>query len=220
MMELKKYTFIILLLTIGFSGVKAQEKADGRTYYDKMKSSLYTLNNAGNFETFNMVSRQLKKIADEEKTKWIPFYHASYAYLMAAFLAKEKYTIEDLVNQAQNMLDKANKLSPNNDEINALQGFIFQGRMINKEGKDVYKWAQKAVKEFDHARFINPNNPRPYYLLGQILYRLPPGFGGNKESACHHFIDAQKKYKSFKPKSEFSPNWGEAANTTMLHKCK
>ena len=86
--------------------------------------------------------------------------------------------------------------------------------------KQVHTWAQKAVMEYDHARFMNPKNPRPYYLIGQMLYRLPPGFGGNKETACKHFVQAKEKFETFKPRSSFSPNWGEDANIKMLNKCK
>ncbi len=220
MKEFRKHLFIILIVLLSTAGLYAQETDQKDKYYEKMQSSLFTLYKAGNFETFNMMSKQLRKIAEEEETKWIPYYHSCYAYTMAAFLGKEKFTTEELVNEAQNMLDKANKLSPNNDEIVALQGFIYQARMINKEGKQVHTWAQKSVMEYDHARFLNPENPRPYYLIGQMLYRLPPGFGGNKESACKHFIQAEEKYNTFKPKSSFSPNWGEEANTKMLHNCK
>ena len=216
----KQLIIVLLLLSQSITVIIAQETKTEDRYYEKMKSSLYTLYKAGNYETFNMISLRLKKIAEEEETKWVPYYHASYAFIMTAFMAKEKYAIEELVNQAQNMIDKANEYSPNNDEITALQGFVYQARMINKTGKPGADWTKKAVKEYDHARFLNPENPRPYYLIGQMLYRLPPAYGGNKENACKHFIDAVEKYESFKPRSEFSPNWGKEANAIMLSKCK
>lgn len=211
---------LIIAFLVSFQGIKAQEEADVPKYYDKMKSSLYTLYKAGNFETFNMVSKQLRKIADEEDTKWIPYYHTSYAYIMGAFLAKEKFTAEELLNQAQITLDKANKLSPNNNEVTALQGFLYQARIGINPNSRAHEYAQKAVQSYDMARFQNPENPRPYYLIGQILHRLPASLGGNKENACKHFQKASEKYETFKPRGEFSPNWGQAGNENMLNKCK
>lgn len=209
--------FVILFIT---SNLMAQQEHKPPSYYEKMKSSLYTLYNAGNYETFSMISKQLRKIAEEEDTKWIPYYHTTYAYIMAAFLSKEKYDAEELLNQAQMMLDKANKLSPNNDEITALQGFLYQARVsVNPQDRS-REYAQKTVQQYDLARFQNPDNPRPYYLIGQVLFRLPKELGGNKENACKHFVQAAEKYKTFKPRSEFSPNWGEAANEVMLKNCK
>jgi hypothetical protein len=211
------FTVLIVLMQL-FS--YAQEKTKGELYHEKMKSSLYTLYKAGNYQTFKMMSNQLRKIADEEKTKWIPYYHAAYAHIMAAFLSKEKFEAEEFLNNGQEMIDNANKYSPNNSEIVALQGFLYQARIIVNPEARSQEYLHKAVKEYDQARFMNPENPRPYYLIGQILYRIPKQLGGNKENACAHFQRARDKYKSFKPRSEFSPNWGEEANQLLLDKCK
>lgn len=210
---------LLFLLSFLSPSLFAQEKMTTEEYHAKMKSSIYTLYKASNYQTFKMVSGQMRSIAEQEQTKWVPYYHATYAYVMAAFLSEEKFDAEELLNQGQMMIDKANEFSPNNSEIIALQGFLYQARIIVNPEDRAQKYAQKAVHNYDQARFINPENPRPYYLLGQILYRLPPKLGGNKTNACRHFQLASEKYESFKPRSEFSPNWGESGNHIMLEKC-
>jgi len=211
---------LLCLIFILAQGLFAQEKMSTIEYHSQMKSSLHTLYKAGNIENFKRSAQQLRKIAEQEQTKWVPFYHTSYAYVMAAFMSKEKFEAEEMLNQAQMMVDKANKFSPSNSEIIALQGFIYQARVgINPKSK-IHEFVQKAVQCYDQARFIKPENPRPYYLLGQILYRLPETMGGNKENACKHFQQASEKYQTFKPRSEFSPNWGAEGNLLMLEKCK
>jgi len=213
--------FVLIFTTQGaFSQEKTQIKNEAKKYNHQMKSALYTLYKAGNVETFNMSSKQLRKIADEQNTKWVPYYHATYAYIMTAFLSKEKFKAEELLNQAQICIDKAKKLSPNNHEIVALQGFLYQARIgVNPQAR-ASEYSRKAMKEYDHARFMNPDNPRPYYLIGQLLYRLPIELGGNTENACKHFQEAADRFETFKPRSEFSPNWGQAANAILLKKCK
>jgi len=216
----KKHIILALILILSVSNLIGQETKETSKYYKKMKSSLYTLYKAGNYETYNMMARQIRKIAEEEETKWIPYYHSAYGYIMKAYLAKEKYDIEESLNQAQLMLDKAKELYPGSDEISALQGFLYQARIKFDPRHRSIEYTRKAMKEYDHARFLNKNNPRPYYLIGQLLYRMPEQIGGNKENACKHFKQAQEKFKAFTPKSEFSPNWGEQANEIMLNKCK
>jgi len=198
----------------------SQDTQAATNYYTRMDSSLSLLRKANTFESYLQASYQLSLLAEDEETKWIVYYHSSFAHIMSAFLATKENDIETHIVQAQNMLDKANILRPNNDELHALQGYIYQAKMINKNGKEIHTWAHKAIMEYDHARFINPNNPRPYYLIGQLLYELPPGFGGNKKSACKLFIQAKEKFQSFSPKSSFSPNWGEEENLKMLKHCK
>lgn len=208
--------FIVLLHQASYG----QEKSKLEIYHDKMKSYTYTLYKAGNFQTFKLMSNKIRKIAEEEETKWIPYYHAAYAHIMAAFLAEEKYEKEDFLNNGQLMIDKAAKYSPNNSEIVALQGFLYQIRVLVDPEARGQEYIQKAVKEYDRARFIDPDNPRPYYLIGQILFKLPQQAGGNIENACKHFQKASEKFQSFKPRGEFSPNWGEEANQLLLDKCK
>lgn len=207
------------MLALFGNSLFAQEKMSSEEYHKKMKSSIYTLYKASNYQTFKMVSGQLKSIAEQEQSKWIPFYHATYAYVMAAFLSEEKFDAEDLLNQAQMMIDKADEYSPNNSEIYALQGFVYQARIGINPIDRAQEYVQKAVQKYDQARFMKPENPRPYYLIGQILYRLPEKLGGNKANACKHFLDASEKYATFKPRSEFSPDWGEDGNNIMLQKC-
>lgn len=217
-----KIKIIILFLLAGFSGqlIYGQQKSDPQDYYNKMKTNLYTLYKANTFQTFKLIAGKLEKIALEEESKWIPYYHATYAYIMAGFLSQEKFEAEELLNKAQAMLDKANELHPYNSEIIALQGFIYQARIrVNPEARSK-EYLPKAVKEFDQARFLDKNNPRPYYLIGQILFRIPKEYGGNKENACKHFQQAAERFKTYQPKSEFSPNWGEESNKLMLEKCK
>jgi len=210
-----------LILAFGMTNLNlsAQEKMSTEEYHAKMKSSIYTLYKAANSQTFKMVSGKIRRIAVQEESKWVPYYHATYAYVMAAFLSEEKFEAEELLNQGQLMIDKANEYSPNNSEIIALQGFLYQARIgVNPDAR-AQEYAQKAVHQYDQARFINPENPRPYYLIGQILYKLPEKFGGNKPNACKHFQQASDKFETFEPRSEFSPNWGEAGNHIMLGKC-
>lgn len=216
-----KNTFVLFIFFIIFSpGIGAQNQSGALGYYEKMKSGMENLYQAKDYESFKATSEQLKNIAEEEKTKWIPYYHAAYAYTITAILSTEKYDKDDLLNIGQKMIDQADALHPYNSEITALQGYIYQGRIGVDPQQRMKEYLPKAVKEYDKARFLDKENPRPYYLLGQILYKIPESFGGNKENACKHLIKAQEKFQSFKPRSEFSPNWGSVQNEIMMKKCK
>jgi len=219
---MRNHHFIIILLslTIGITAGFAQQAQEQKSYYAKMKYELNKLKNASSYDTYHKAAESLKTLALEEDSKWIPYYHAAYAHIMTAFLSKEKYNKEEMLNQAQNLIDKANKLSPNNHEIIALQGFLYHGRIAVNPQQRMIKYSQMAVKEYDHARFMNENNPRPYFLIGQILMSIPKEVGGNKESACKHFVRAAEKFKTFEPRSDFSPNWGQKPNQILMKKCQ
>ncbi|OYT14988.1 MAG: hypothetical protein B7C24_15430 [Bacteroidetes bacterium 4572_77] len=214
---------ILICFTLGFlllsSLTFGQYKKGESDYTKNMKSSIEALYKANNYDSFNRIAFQIQNIAEEEDSKWIPYYHSSYAYIRAAFSSKEKFDAAEKLNIAQNNINKMAKLSPNNDEIVALQGLLYQARSGIYTGSKSAEYVKKAIKEYDHARFMNINNPRPYYLIGQILYKLPEQYGGNKENACKHFNKAAEKFNNFNARSSFSPNWGENSNAKMLLKC-
>ncbi|MCK5774620.1 MAG: hypothetical protein KAH25_00500 [Bacteroidales bacterium] len=213
-----KKILIASLLIFTFSLLKSQEAPKKPNYYEEMDRLIPLLDQAKSANTYYDLANSFKSLAQDEKTKWVPFYHASYAFIRAYLL--DSQSDECSLTEAQILLDIAMKLSKTNDELTVLQGYIYQAHIKGKTGKAAFEWGKKAVMEYDHARFINDKNPRTYFLIGDVLYHLDKGFGGNRENACNHFIQAEEKFNSFVPRSSFSPNWGEEKNKNMLSKCK
>lgn len=218
-MKLKLFLFIVWSAFF-INRMNAQENSSAMIYYNNMKAGLNSLNSAKSYQDFSRAAKQLEEIALHEDIKWIPYYHATYAYIKAAFISTDTEKITEILDKAQELLDRANKLHPHHSEIHILQGFLYQAKIKIDPDKLTNKYLRMAVKEYDHARFLNKENPRPYYLIGQILFHLPKEFGGNKENACKHFQKAAERFKRNKPRSEFFPDWGMQTNQLMLEKCK
>ena len=213
-----KKILIASLLIFAFFSLKSQEASKTPNYYEEMDRLIPLLNKANTANTYYSLANSFKSLAEDEKTKWVPFYHASYAFIRAYLLDLQSDT--NSLTEAQSLLNIAMKLSKTNDELTLLQGYIYQAHIKGKTGKAAFDWGKKAVMEYDHARFINEKNPRTYFLIGDVLYHLDKGFGRNRENACKHFAQAEVKFNSFVPRSSFSPNWGKDANRLMLSKCK
>ena len=213
-----KKILIATFLIFSFSSLKSQEASNKPNYYEKTDDLIILLNKANSANSYYDLANSFKQLAEDEKTKWIPFYHASYAFIRAYLL--DSQSDGNSLTEAQRLLDIALKLSKNNNELMVLQGYIYQAHIKGKTGKAAFEWGKKAVMEYDHARFINEKNPRTYFLIGDVLYHLDKGFGRNRENACNHFIQADEKFNNFVPRSSFSPNWGKDANRLMLLKCK
>ncbi len=189
-------------------------------YLKDMQANIKRLKEAKKFAAFKSLASKFKTIADGEDNKWIPYYHAAYSGIIAAYLTQEKFAMEDLLNQAQQCLDKAFEMRPRHSELLALQGFLYQARIRVNPAQRSQEYTQKAIRVLDQARFADPNNPRASFLTGQFLESLPKEWGGGKtKNACKHFREAKEKFDAYKPKSEFSPNWGKDANERMLKGC-
>jgi len=211
---------ILFFLILSSSAVKSQENVHYKNYYEEMDILIKSLHKAQDSEAYLHLAKRFETVALNEESKWVPYYHAIYAYIKTYLLHSNSQINTAYLTQAQSLLNTALKYSPGNDELRVLQGYIYQAHIKGKTGRDAFDWGKKAVMEYDRARFINEKNPRPYFLIGEVLFYLQKGFGGNKESACNHFHQADEKYQSFIPRSEFSPNWGMEENNKMLLKCK
>jgi hypothetical protein len=128
--------------------------------------------------------------------------------------------IDMLLDKAEHYLGKAREISPKNDELEVLQGWIYQGRIQADPMGRGQMYSEKASTCFGKAKNINPGNPRVDYLVGLNTMYTPEMFGGGLEAACPLFKSAEEKFKSFKPETPISPDWGKEHNFEMVKKCK
>ena len=203
---------IILCTLISYAGEKG--------YMEAMKNSLQELKKAESAADFEAVSRSFELIAEKEADKWLPYYYVSYSLINIVFIPEKAENIDKVLDKAESFLGKARELSPDNSEIEVLQGWIYQGRIqVDPMGRGG-QYSQKAAASFGKAENLNPENPRIYFLTGQNVLYTPEQYGGGKEAACPYFLKAKDKYESYKPESAISPDWGKEFNNMQARDCK
>jgi tetratricopeptide (TPR) repeat protein len=189
-------------------------------YFNSMNDALYSLNNIKSLEDFNNVANIFQRIAEAEKDKWLPYYYAGYIYIILGFKQQESVKCDQYLDMAQDNIDKAMELAPDESEVHTLQGFIYQARIMADPQSRGKTYSQKAAQALEKAIELNDNNPRPYYLMGSNLYYTPEAYGGGLAAACSLLEIAREKYESFTPVDSISPNWGEEYNSQLLEKCQ
>jgi tetratricopeptide (TPR) repeat protein len=203
---------VILLATL-FSYAGEKE------YMQAMEKNVKELNKSKTAEDFQAIANSFELICDAEGDKWLPYYYVTYSYLQYIFAGDATDNIDMILDKADAFLEKARALSPDNDEIEVLQGWIYQGRiMVDPMGRGQL-YSEKANSSFGKAKNINPDNPRIYYLVGQNVLNTPEMFGGGQKAACPYFIEAAEKYEDFNPETPISPNWGREYNHKFASSC-
>lgn len=207
------FTSIIILATItSFAGDKE--------YMQAMEKNLQELGQAKTAIDFQNVANNFELIAEAEADKWLPYYYVSYSYLNFIFTGGETKNIDKILDMADGYLEKARQLSPENSEIEVMQGWIYQGRIqVDPMGRG-QQYSGKAAMSFGKAKSLNPDNPRIYFLTGQNVLHTPEMFGGGQEAACPYFQKAKEKYASFKPETPISPSWGKEYNNKLAVSCE
>lgn len=204
-------TFVLSLVLVTANGQSAR-------YEQAMLGAIEKMDNATSIGEFIDAANLFERIGQTEKNEWLPQYYTAFMYLMAGFQEEDITQKDPYFDKAQQFLDNAFKLAPENSELYVLQAFIYPGRIVvdpMNRGMDLMGKMNAAI---DKARKLDPENPRSYYLQAVILLNMPVEFGGGPGVAKPLFEKASEKFDKFSPESSISPNWGKEQNEEELGK--
>lgn len=166
------------------------------------------------------LANNFERIADAEKTQWLPYYYAAFCQVNYGFMEQDKAKTDMLANKATELIEKANVLNPNNSEISCIKSMIASCHMMVDPMQRFMEYGQESSKQLEAARQQDPANPRPELLIAQSLKYTPEQFGGGCSAAKPKVESALKLFQEFKPASPMHPNWGKEMAEGILNECK
>lgn len=195
--------------------------AQNEQYVKAMENNLAKLKTTKPLEGWQQIANTFDRIAAAEKDQWLPYYYSAYCHMILAASSEDQSSSETeaILDKAQAALDAAKGLEAENAEIHTLQGYIYTGRIWKSPMMRGGTYTPKAHGEFDKAIALEPSNPRPYYLKGQLIFYTPSFFGGGKDNAKISLQAAHDHFKVYEAPSNLHPMWGEGQNTWLLKEC-
>jgi hypothetical protein len=161
---------------------------------------------------------RFERIATAEKSRWMPYYYASYSLVAMSFDENDGRKKDQILDRAQELLDKAMALEPNESELHVLQAFLYPSRiMVDPMGRGML-YIQKAFASLETAKKLNPDNPRIYFLEGINKLNLPPSMGGGVDAGKPILEEALQKFEAFTNEDPLWPGWGEEPTREELEK--
>jgi hypothetical protein len=212
---MKKMFIALLSLAMVTRGFAQSEK-----FTKAMTTAIAQWDSAKNADDMLSIAATFERIAEAEKTQWLPYYYASLGQVLYAFMKNDMANNDALAGKAETLLTKADGLQPNNSEISCIKSMIATLRMLVNPQQRWQQYGAVIQQELDNAKKQDPANPRPYYLQGQNLRNTPEQFGGGCNSAKPLLEEAVKKFEAFKPASGIAPNWGKDQAEKVLATCK
>ena len=190
-----------------------------------MKSKITEMDTASQVNSLMELAAQFERIADAEKTEWLPYYYAALARINIGYILAEgrmgiEKEIDPIADKAEELIIKAEKISSKNSEIFILRKMNASLRLRADPFTRYMVYGPEAEKALLMAKKLNPENPRVYLLEGIDQFDTPEQFGGSKAKAKLLFTLAIKKYKAFIPNSNIDPAWGENRAGNMLSQIK
>jgi hypothetical protein len=209
-----KKGLIILSLSLFTLSVSAQsEKFQGI-----MEAKVAMIDTTRTPDAWKDLANTFERIADAEKTQWLPYYYAAFCHVQSGMLSLpmdgsfgDNSAITDPVaEKAEKLLLKAEELGKPNTETYCVQKMIASLRMMGNAMARYMTEGPKAEAALNKAKEADPNNPRVYILEAQDKYYTPEQFGGSKDEAKVLFEKAKSLFEVHKPASSIAPNWGRA----------
>ena len=196
---------ICLLIGINTFSQTAYEKA--------MTENIALIENHKSADEFTALANDFKRIADKEKTQWLPYYYAAFATIQKGRIAMREGKMADLdliAAEAQKMLDSAITLSKDNAENLILQKMIHGLKMMVNPQERFMSEGMLAADALSKAEKIDAGNPRITLMKAEDTYFTPEQFGGSKSRGLELFQKSLDQYQAYKTKTSLDPNWGDA----------
>jgi hypothetical protein len=156
---------------------------------------------------YTEVAAFFERVADAEKTQWLPYYYAIQALVQSGWM-DAKADKDKIGEKAKDLLSKAMAIETNADLYCSQQQIAILQMMVDPMSRfQSYGAIGKAA--LDNAKKADATNPRIYFLDGMTLKSTPEAFGGGKAVAKAMFEKSVALFQTYKPASPFHPNWGK-----------
>jgi|GraSoiStandDraft_4_1057263.scaffolds.fasta_scaffold937452_1 hypothetical protein len=189
-------------------------------YLNAMKKNVAELDSAHDAAHLAELGNNFERIADAEKTQWLPYYYAAYCQVMNSYMDADKSKTDAIADKAEQLIKKAEEVNGGeNSETCVIKSMIASSHLMVDPQTRYMKYGQASGLEISKAKTLDPSNPRPVYLEGQSKFFTPEQFGGGKPQAKELFTKALQMFDQFKPASELHPTWGKAATNYFLQQC-
>jgi hypothetical protein len=155
-------------------------------------------------------ANQFQRIADAEKTQWLPYYYAAFSNVMSGLMTGPNNAdkTDPLADKAEALINKADELNKNNAEIYIVRKMISNLRMQADPMNRWQTYGPMGAEALAKAKSLSADNPRIFLLEGQDKFYTPEEFGGSKTEAKKLFETAVEKFATAKPESAIHPQWG------------
>jgi len=165
-------------------------------------------------------SNMFERIANAEMDNWLPYYYVASIHTIAAFGEKDKEKLSQKLGIAQEFIDMANRISPNNPEIMVQQAITHTAWIAFDGATYGMTLSGKVAALYAQALQLAPENPRVVFSKAEWDMGSATYFGKDTAPYCKDVERSLELFDTFRAESDFHPNWGKERAETVLSQCK
>lgn len=164
-------------------------------------------------------SNMFERIAAVELDNWLPHYYTAQVNTVAAFGEKDKEKVGQLLGKAQEYVDMAKVISPDNPEILVQQAMVHTAWIAFDGATYGMTLSGKVAALYEKALQLAPKNPRVVFSKAEWDMGSAKYFGQDTTPYCADVERSLELFANFKPESDFHPNWGKDRAKIVLENC-
>lgn len=206
---MKKSILLVLLLTM--TGIKAQDQ-----YTKGMEKAMKLWSEQKIVDASNLFER----IATAEMDNWLPYYYVAMVNTTASFGEKDEQKLSLQLGKAKEYIDIAKNISPDNAELLVLEAMTNTAWIAFDGATYGMTLSGKNVQLYQKAAELAPDNPRVVFGKAEWDMGAARYFGKDTAPYCKDIEKSLELFATFKPESEFHPNWGQDRAKSVAEQCK
>lgn len=196
-------TFIVYYFIITACIVVSEKVYDSQNYNNTMWACIQLIDSSNTTQQLDALSKSFEVIAAKEEDEWLPYYYAGYVNIKKSIIEKDRIYKELFLNRADEFIHIADSIESNNSEIISLIALSLKERIALEPEVRWKKYSSLFNSLIDKAITIDPQNPRPELIKGQMLAII------NGEEAAKPYISASlNKFNVIEEEEDIEPHWG------------
>lgn len=189
----------------------------GQTNFEKEMTKAFSLWQSKNM---NGAEQLFERIANAEPNEWLPNYYIAQINSLKSWEEKDLNILTLQLEKAQDYINKAKAINPNNPEILVMQAQIYTNWVAFDGATYGMKYGAVISDLYKNAYNLDPENPRVVYNRAEWERGSAKFFGKDTKPYCKDIAKSLGLFENFKPESDFHPNWGKERAEHVLADCK
>lgn len=165
-------------------------------------------------------SNMFERIASVELDNWLPYYYVAQVNTVASFGETDKEKLTQQLEKAQEYIDLAKAIAPDNAEILVQQAMTYTAWVAFDGATYGMTLSEKVAATYAKAMQLAPDNPRVVFSKAEWDMGAAKYFGQDTAPYCADVEHSLELFANFKPESPFHPNWGKERAEAILEGCR
>jgi len=149
-----------------------------------------------------------ERISNAEINEWLPHYYIAQINSIKSWNVKDESVLKAQLDKAQEHINSAMAISPENPEILVMQAHILTNWVAFDGMTYGMKYSGKITELYNKAEKLAPKNPRVVFSKADWAMGSAKYFGQDTKPFCAEIEKSIELFATFKPESSLHPNWG------------